>query len=171
MSAPDHDDESPTKDDPGAEATAGVKSDPAARPSERPDAARDLRNAVSSLKSAAGALFGNVQPALKEVLDEADRVYQQAKASAKPAVSDMAEEATREVQQIGETAEPLARSVGGELHKFTEVMAEAVEGAVKGARGAVSAARGTSDAARVDQTDEGEPKPPRASDASGRDDD
>ena len=170
MSGPEHDDEPSTQD-----ATAGADSpasESSAPPSQRPDAARELRNAVSSLKSAAGALFGNVQPALKEVLGEADRVYQQAKASAKPAVSGVAEEATRMVKQIGETAEPLARTVGGELHKFSEVMAEAVEGAVKGARGAVSAARGASDA-KPDGGDDSTPEPPRDEDededASGRD--
>lgn len=165
MSAPEHDDEPATKDDRAAGRPAGESTAP---PSERPDAARELRNAVSSLKSAAGALFGNVQPALKEVLDEADRVYQQAKASAKPAVSGVAEEASRMVKQIGETAEPLARTMGGELHKLSEVMAEAVEGAVKGARGAVSAARGASDAPRETAADEAEPE--AASDASGKDD-
>jgi hypothetical protein len=104
---------------------------------------------MSSLKSAAGALFGNMQPAIKEVLDEAERVYQHAKASAGPAVNGVADEASRMVRQIGETAEPLARSVGGELHKFSEVMADAVDGVFKGTRGAVSAARSAMDPAHA----------------------
>jgi hypothetical protein len=125
-----------------------------ARQRSNTEAARELRNAVTSLRSAAGALFGNVQPAIKDVLDEADRVYQQAKASAKPAVTGAAEEAGRMVKQIGESAEPLARTMGSELHKLSDVMAEAVEGAVKGARGAVSVVRQAADPALDEERDQ-----------------
>ncbi|MCA9574762.1 MAG: hypothetical protein H6726_16150 [Sandaracinaceae bacterium] len=129
----------------GGERSASGSATGAASPRGTTEAARELRNAVTSLKSAAGALFGNMQPAIKDVLGEADKVFQQAKATAKPAVAGVAEEAGRMVRQIGDSAEPLARSVGSELHKLSDVMAEAVDEAVKGARGAVAIVRQAAD--------------------------
>lgn len=99
----------------------------------QPDPKEDLREAFDSLKSAAGALFKQVQPAVKEVLSEAEKLAKQAAEGAKPAANAAKEEASKAAHQIGESAKPFAKSVGEQLHKLTDAMADAVDSGVKGA--------------------------------------